>query len=145
MDQFPYGKIIGTDCWSLGSSIMCVDKDELQRFEHGADLPAPKVGRAYNVLLDRPPNCAGLVSLVVNRRHDVGWHARLVDGVMGTGKLHYLCYALTTHPVVFPSAAEAKIAAKIFSSGQHWEVATLVWVNEAGDYWFAEKEQRSIH
>jgi hypothetical protein len=146
MNKFPYGEIFDTDRWSLGSRIMCVDKAALQRIvEHDDDLPQLEWQELTDCCWTERRSNSGLVSLVINRRHDIGWHARISVGGMASGNLHYLCYALTINPVVFPSAKLAKIAAEIFSSGQHWEVAPMVWVGEEGDYWFPEEEQASTH
>jgi hypothetical protein len=62
------------------------------------------------------------------------WRVRLFDKYKNDRQ--DLCLAFTSSAAIFPHAQSAMKAAEIFSSGQYWEVARLVWMDQADDWRF---------
>lgn len=86
-------------------------------------------------------------------QYDRGWRAfrRFFDECR-EGIRYELCYVLCDNVALFPCSSSAIDAAEIFSFGQYWDVAPLVWVSRRGDYRSGEPElllsslrDRSLH
>jgi hypothetical protein len=68
-------------------------------------------------------------------RYKYGWRVfRRFFDECNAGIPFDLCYAIADHAALFPSSESAMDAAEIFSYGQYWDVAPLVWVNDRGEY-----------
>jgi hypothetical protein len=145
MPEFPYGEIFPPQYMNLfdqvllgelGPSQMCITEDVLRNLAQYRPR-IPRLGWESNEY----SSCSGgsrhrrTVLCVVRRRH--GWHVnrRFFEEWKG-GIPHDLCYAFNNHLATFPSRESAIDAAEIFSAGQHWEVAPLVWVNREGEWRF---------
>jgi hypothetical protein len=67
-----------------------------------------------------------------------GWRVvrRFRDRTPEAGIPYDLCYAFTDRAVIFPTSSSAEAAAEIFSAGERWNVATMVWINDNGAWKF---------
>ena len=59
------------------------------------------------------------------------WRVRIVDE---PDEIYDLCLAFGNYVVLFPSRQSGIDAAEVFSSGQHWNVAPLVWADRNGNW-----------
>jgi hypothetical protein len=140
MSQFPHGEVFEPERNMYGAPVgpsqMCVTEEILKKIAK-RHLHLPRLEWEYG----KSWRCSGKSrsgrTILTVRLRNHGWrvYRRFFEEWKG-GIPYDLCYAFSYVAAVFPSDRSAIHAAELFSLGQNWEVAPLVWVNRQGEWRF---------
>jgi hypothetical protein len=143
--HFPYGELLPPERmlpYGLNRSGFCVTKEELERIEkaYSRDF-AWLTWKCLRIMCYAQRRTGAGMVLLKALPWDWGWwRVRLWDG--SEGDPSDLCFVFTNHSVLFPSFDSAIAAATIFSSGQHWEIAPLAWMDQNETCRFVQPRRR---
>src|SRR3954451_11416485 len=140
MSEFPYGEVLPPEA-SFGTpqrSMLCITgHQQVKIFSRRPYLRLKWKCFAKWGFTTRKIGRRGII-LKILLCESGWWRVRLFDNE----GFWDLCFVFTDHAAIFPSAYTAIAAAEIFTSGQHWEVANLVWQDENGG-WFVTGGRQS--
>ena len=142
--QFAYGEVFPPQPLvfqlpgEVGREQMCITQDVLTRLSR-ARQHAPRLTweRGEQHCSSGKARHRRTVLSAVRYRH--GWRVFRIFFHEWKGGIPYdLCHALNDRAVLFPDSDSAMDAAEVFSFGQHWDVAPLVWLNRQGQSMYGE-------